>query len=346
MRAALWVSSGNPKAAPRTKSCPADRNPKWIRFLAIILTLAGIAVAQAGQKELQKLSVGYTPISGAALPLFIALEEKIFQKYGYEVSAIFMGGSPLINSAILAGEFPLGYTGGGAIISSRLAGSDLIAIASPLQVLTIDGWARPEIKTIADLRGKRVGVTRFGASSYFSGLSMLEAGGVKPSEVTFIQNGGVGESYAALLNGRVDVCMIGYPFGLRAKNAGFHLLFRPSTTEYGLFPTAAIASRDSWLKDARNRKVAVDFLRALGEGAQLARENATVTKKALGKFTRVNDDADLQGSFEFYKDAFPKTLRVEEKAMANAQKFVDHPKAKGADVRQFFDNSLVEEALR
>ena len=221
-----------------------------------------------------------------------------------------------------------------------------MAIASPLPVLTIDGWAKPEIKSIGDLRGKRVGVTRFGASSYFSALSMLEAGGVKPSEVTFIQNGGVGESYAALVGGRVDVCMIGYPFGLNAKNAGFNLLFRPSQTEYGLFPTAVIAARESWLKDAKNRRVAVDFLRALHEGLVLSRENATVTKKALKKYTRVDDDASLQGSFEFYRDAFPPSLRVIEKAMANALKFVEHPKAKGADVRQSFDNSLVEEAMR
>ena len=319
---------------------------RWWFAMLLVMTLLPDVRSEAAQKDLQKLTVGYTPISGAAIPLFIALEERIFQKYGYEVSGIFMGGSPLINSAILAGEFPIGYTGGGAIISSRLGGSDLIAIASPLQVLTIDGWARPEIKSIADLRGKRVGVTRFGASSYFSGLAMLESGGVKPNEVTFIQNGGVGESLAALMGGRVDVCMIGYPYGLRAKTAGFQLLFRPSSTEYGLFPTAAIAARDLWLKDPRNRKTAVDFLRALGEGVLLARENAAVTKKALRKFTRVNDDADLQGSFEFYKDAFPKNLRVEEKAMANAQKFVDHPKAKGADVKQFYDNSLVEEAMK
>src|SRR5436309_12533532 len=186
--------------------------------------------AQAAQKDLHRLTVGYTPIAIASLPFFIAVEENIFQKYGFEVSGIFMGGSPLINSAILAGEFPIGYTGGGAVISSRLAGSDLIAIASPLPVLTIDGWAKPEIKCIGDVRGKRVGVTRFGASSYFSVLSMLDAGGVKPSEVTFIQNGGVGESYAALVGGLVDVCMIGYPFGLNAKNAGFNLLFRPSQT--------------------------------------------------------------------------------------------------------------------
>jgi ABC-type nitrate/sulfonate/bicarbonate transport system substrate-binding protein len=302
--------------------------------------------AQAAQKELQKLTVGYTPISGAAIRFFIAVEEKIFQKYGYEISPVFMGGSPLINSAILAGEFPIGYTGGGAVISSRLSGSDLIAIASPLPVLTIDGWSKPEIKSIGDLRGKRIGVTRFGASSYFSALSMLEAGGVKPSEVTFIQNGGVGESLAALMGGRVDVCMIGYPFGLNAKNAGFNLLFRPSQTEYGLFPTAVIAARESWLKDPKGRKVAGDFLRALQEGQLLARENAAVTKKALIKFTRIDDDASLQGSYEFYKDTFPPTLRVIEKAMANALKFVDHPKAKVFDVRQSFDNSYVDEAIR
>jgi NitT/TauT family transport system substrate-binding protein len=257
-----------------------------------------------------------------------------------------MGGSPLINSAILAGEFPIGYTGGGAVISSRLSGSDLIAIASPLPVLTIDGWSKPEIKSISDLRGKRIGVTRFGASSYFAGLSMLEAAGIKPSEVTFIQNGGVGESYAALVGGRVDVCMIGYPFGLRAQNAGFKLLFRPSQTEYGLFPTAVIAARESWLKDPKGRKVAVDFLRALGEGQLLARDNAEITKKALRKFTRVNDEADLQGSYEFYREAFSPTLRVNEKAMANALKFIDHPKAKQFDVRQSFDNSYVEEAIK
>jgi len=69
-------------------------------------------------------------------------------------------------------------------------------------------------------------------------------------------------------------------------------------------------------------------------------------KRALRKFTRTDDDASLQGSFEYYKDAFPSSLRVIEKAMANALKFVDHPKAKQYDVKQSFDNSFVDEAMR
>ena len=313
-------------------------------FCAMLLVVN--SSAQAGQKEFQKLTVGYTPIAAGSLPLFIAVEERIFQKYGYEVSPVFMGGSPLINSAILAGEFPIGYTGGGAVIASHLSGSDLIAIASPLPVLTIDGWSRPEIKSISDLKGKRVGVTRIGASTYYSALSMLESGGMKVNEVVFIQNGGIGESFAALQSGRVDVCMIGYPFGLYAKNAGFNLLFRPSQTEYGLFPSEVVAARESWLKDARNRRVAVDFLRALNEGQHLARENAAAAKRALRRFTRVDDDGYLQGSFEHYRGAFLPSLRVIERAMANALKFVDHPKAKQFDVRQSFDNSFIDEAMR
>jgi ABC-type nitrate/sulfonate/bicarbonate transport system substrate-binding protein len=317
----------------------------WFALVVTVACFSPIHV-EAAQRDLLKLTVGYTPIGGAAIPLYNAVEEKIFQKNGFDIFPVFMGGSPLINSAILAGEFPIGYTGGGAIIASRLAGSDLIAIASPLPVLTIDGWSKPEIKSIGELKGKRIGVTRFGASSYFSALSMLESGGVKPAEVTFIQNGGVGESYAALVGGRVDVCMIGYPFGLNAKNAGFNLLFRPLQTEYGLFPTAVIGARESWLKEPKNRKVAVDFLRALHAGQQLARENATVTKRALRKFTRTEEDGVLQGTFDFYKDAFPSAIRVPEKAMSNALKFVDHPKAKQFDIKQSFDNSFVDEAMK
>jgi ABC-type nitrate/sulfonate/bicarbonate transport system substrate-binding protein len=137
--------------------------------LAGLLLSVLVSVAGAGQRGLQKLTVGYAPVSGAALPLFIPIEEKLFQKYGYDVSGIFMGSSQLINTALLTGELLLGYAGGGGVISSRLAGSDLVAIASPLPVLTIDGWAKPEIKSIAQVRGKRIGITRFGGIVFDSG---------------------------------------------------------------------------------------------------------------------------------------------------------------------------------
>lgn len=302
--------------------------------------------AHAAQRELYKLPVGYSPISGATLPFFITLEERLFQKHGLEVVPIFFGGSPLINAAIIAGEFPIGISSGGAIISSRLGGSDITSIGSYLQVLTIDLWVKPEIKSPAGLKGARIAITRFGASTHFAGLSTLEWAGLKRADVIFIQAGGVGESMAALFSGRVDGAMIGYPFGLRAKKEGFRLLFQPSATEYGLFPTTAIAARRGWFADPGNRRVAVSFLSAVSEGTLLAKNDAAVSKKALRKYTRVQVDAELQGTFELYGPHFSSTLKTLEKAMANALKFLDHPKAKQAVARDFFDNSLVEEVGR
>jgi NitT/TauT family transport system substrate-binding protein len=319
---------------------------RWSFVIFLLSAFFPSTIVEGAQKDLPKLTVGYTPISGAALPLFIAVDEKIFQKYGFEVVPIFMGGSPLINAAILAGEFPIGYTGGGAVISSRLSGSDLTVIGSPLQVLTIDGWAKPEIKSIADLKGKRVGVTRIGASTYFAGLSMLASAGLKPSDVVFIQTGGVGESLASLLGGRVDASMIGYPFGLRAKKEGFPMLFRPAETEYGFFPTAVIGARESWVREPKNRALAINFLRALSEGLLLSRTNGEISKRALGKYTRVNDEAVLQGTFDFNKQFFSATLKTEDKAIANALRFLDQPKARDADPKQFYDNGLVNELKR
>jgi NitT/TauT family transport system substrate-binding protein len=316
---------------------------KVVCLVALLLFGAGV---HAAQPDLIKLTVGYTPITAATLPFFIALEEKLFQKHGLEVVPVFFGGTPLIVSAMMAGEFPIGLTGGAGIISSQLVGSDLTVIGSHLQVLTIDGMAKPEIKSINDLKGKKVAVSRIGASTYFAGLAMLDSRGMKPSDVVFIQAGGVGESFAALANGAVDAAMIGYPFTLRAKQAGFQILFRPTDTEYGLYPNATLAARESWLKEPRNRKIAVSFLRAMGEGLHLSKTDAGTSKKALRRYMRVQDEATLQATLEYLQPYFSVSLQTSEKAMANAIKFLDHPKAKQLDPKQTFNNRYVDEAMK
>ena len=205
-----------------------------LKFAALVMLCVFSASAHAAQLDLIKLTVGYTPITAATLPFFIAIDEKLFQKHRLEVMPVFFGGTPLIVSAMMAGEFPIGLTGGGGIISSQLNGSDLTVIGSWLQVLTIDGMAKPEIKSINDLKGEKVAVSGIGASTYFAGVSMLDSRGMKPTDVVFIQAGGNAESFVALANGAVDAAMIGDPFSLKAKQAGFQILFRPTDTEYGL----------------------------------------------------------------------------------------------------------------
>ena len=317
-----------------------------LKFAALMTLWVFSAAAHAAQPDLVKLTVGYTPITAATLPFFIAIDEKLFQKHGLEVVPVFFGGTPLIVSAMMAGEFPIGLTGGGGIVSSRLAGSDLTVIGSYLQVLTINGMAKPEIKSINDLKGKKIAVSRIGASTYFAAVAMLDSRGMKPSDVLFIQAGGNAESFAALTNGAVDAAMLGYPFSLKTKQAGFQALFRPADSEYGLYPNATVAARESWLKNPRNHKVAVNFLRAMGEGLHLAKTDAQVSKKALRRYLRVQDEATLQATLEYIQPYFPESLLTIEKAMANGIKFLDNPKARELDPKQTFTNRYVDEAMK
>ena len=317
-----------------------------LKFAALVTLWVFSTSAHAAQPDLIKLTVGYTPITAATLPFFIAIEENLFQKHGLEVVPVFFGGTPLIVSAMMAGEFPIGLTGGGGIISSRLAGSDLTVIGSYLQVLTINGMAKPEIKSINDLKGKKVAVSRIGASTYFAAVAMLDSRGMKPADVLFIQAGGNSQSFAALTNGAVDAAMLGYPFSLKAKQAGFQALFRPADTEYGLYPNATVAARESWLKIPRNHKVAVDFLQAMGEGLHLAKTDAQVSKRALRRYLRVQDETTLQATLEYIQPYFPESLLTIEKAMANGIKFLDNPKAKELDPKQTFTNRYVEETVK
>ena len=291
--------------------------------------------------------VPYTPLTGASTPFWIAIEGKLFQKYGLEIDPLFISaGSSAIVPAMTGGQFDIGVVGGGAVVLNRFGGGDLITIGAQTGVYTTDCFAKPEIKSIRDLKGRTVAVTRFGTSTHFAALSMLRLGGLKPTDVVFLQIGGSPEAIAGLSSGRVDAAMLGYPASDVALKKGFRQVTDLARSEDGAFPTTAIAARESWLKDPKNREVTLNFLRGFSDGLALARTDAAMTKKVLRKYTRVEDEGVLQATFEYYKTFFGDSLKVNERSYANLLQLLDHPKAKDADPKQFFDNSLLEQIRR
>jgi len=101
-----------------------------------------------------------------------------------------------------------------------------------------------------------------------------------------------------------------------------------------------------FLKEPPNRKIAVSFLSAMSEGLHLSKTDAGTSRKALRRYLRVQDEATLQGTWEYLQPYFSVTLQTSEKAMANAIKFLDHPKAKQLDPKQTFNNRYVDEAMK
>jgi len=324
------------------------RNAAAVIFMALYYALISGVVfrAPAGAAEPRKLTFPYTPLTGASAPLWIAIEGRMFQKYGLEITPVYVSGSNTTVAAMSSGQFDIAGVGGGSVVLNRFGGGDLVTIGAQTGVYTNDCFAKPEIKTIRDLKGKTIAVTRFGTSTHFAALTMLRIGGLKPADVVLIQTGGAGEREAALGSGRVDATMLGYPGGELLLKRGYRQLTDLANSEDGAFPTTAIAVRDAWLKDARNREIALNFLRGFTDGLKAARTDAGITKRALRKYTRVDDDAVLQTTFEYYKKYFGETLKVNERSYANLLQLLDHPKAKDADPKRFFDNSLLEQIHR
>ena len=304
--------------------------------------------APAPAPEPVKLTVPYTPISGVSAPLWIAAADGLFAQQGLEVEIeFFSGGSVPIIQAMVAGQYPIGLPGGGDTILNRLGGGDLLLIGVHQGFFTIDAYAPPEIRSIADLKGRRIAVTRVGTSTYFAAVAALASAGLKPDDVAFVQAGGVPEAASVLMAGQADAAMIGYPAAMRVEQAGFPRLFSfADLGDYGLYPTAVIAAPESWLREPRNRDIALRFLRALNAGLQVARTDVATFKRVVGQYTQTDDEATLQATFDYLRAYFPESLRVGERAIANALHLIDHPAARDADPKQFYDNSLVDEISR
>ena len=112
-----------------------------------------------------KLNVVYPAVTGVMTALWVAAESNAFQKHGLDVSLLYIPSAPQVVRVMLAGESQITVTGGAAVVSANLGGADFVFIGGIVNVPAFYVMAAPEVKSIEDLKGMTVGVTRFGSSS-------------------------------------------------------------------------------------------------------------------------------------------------------------------------------------
>ena len=105
--------------------------PRRLVFIPLIagLCLVGSVVSTTAQTKMEKLHVGYSAQAGSLAPIWITKEAGIFKKHGLDVELLFIPGGPTAAAALMSGEVPITVVGGPAVVSSNLAGSDLVMIA-------------------------------------------------------------------------------------------------------------------------------------------------------------------------------------------------------------------------
>src|SRR6185437_2077856 len=115
----------------------------------------------------EKLVIAWTAVSALNSPFWVMNDTGLFKQEGLDTDFIYIASSPTVARATLAGDLAIAGSNGQVIVDAVLNGGDLVAVGAVTNVVAFYVMAHPEIKNVADLKGKPVGVTRFGAATDF-----------------------------------------------------------------------------------------------------------------------------------------------------------------------------------
>jgi ABC-type nitrate/sulfonate/bicarbonate transport system substrate-binding protein len=293
--------------------------------------------------EAAPVRVAYSAISGAMAPLWVTQEAGYFRREGLDVELLYIGGGSLLIQSILGGDVQFAYGPSVPVVNAALRGSNLVLIANTGDTLIFSVMTKPEIKEAADLKSKRVGVTRLGGSADLALEFALKRWGLQRGrDLIVLQTGGLPESLAALRSGAVDGAVLSPPNNLLAKKAGLRELV--DIGQLGIvFPNTPLSTTRSYIKS--NRDALMRFVRAFGEGQHRLRTDKDFSAKVLSKYTKTTDPEILAELYRIYGVRYTgqQIPYVRPEGIEEILKGIDTKEARQAKSADFIDNSLLKE---
>src|SRR6478672_4517360 len=170
-----------------------------IRRFTASLFLFSLGVIGTADAQLRKINIAYTATSPYQAVLIVAKEVGLFKKYNLDPTLIFTTGGSLGIQAMLGGDVAMTLSDGSSSVVSRLAGVDILVIASLLNTFPYSLISLPEIKKVDQLKGGKIAVSRFGSATDLSVKMALAKVGINADkEVTLLQIGVQTARYVAL----------------------------------------------------------------------------------------------------------------------------------------------------
>jgi NitT/TauT family transport system substrate-binding protein len=315
------------------------------RIVARAMIVAGALLILPGVSHAQKFIVAWSAVSALNSPFWVMNDAGFWKQEGLDIQLVYIASSPTVARATLAGEIVLSGANSQVIVDVGLGGGDLVAMGAITNVVAFYVMAAPEIKTVNDLRGKVVGVTRFGASTDFGMRMLLSKYGLEPAkDVPFIQIGGMPELAAALSKKTVYAAPMSQPMVYLAQQAGMRMIANLAKEEIP-FMHIGLTTSKKWIREHRPQAKA--FVRAYGRAMHFMHTRKEETRAIFAKYTRINDTGMLDGSIQYGYDFMEKIPFVKAQAFQVTLDQIarTNPKAKQAKPEQFFDNSLVQELV-
>ena len=272
-----------------------------IGLVALLLVFAVANPTLAQSSRAQQLKVAVSTATPHNTPLWVARDQKIFDKHGVDVQLIFVMGGALVSQMLAAGEIQVAANAPAALLSLIANGVDIsmflgVSNTSPFTLVT-----QPNIKTAADLRGKRLGTARFGGSSHVSALIALDhlRLDAKRDNIILMQTGLDPERMAALEQKALDAAMLQRLATKTMLKRGYTQLLNLNAAKIPYQNTVLAARRD---RMAANPKLFENFNRAIVEGYAYVfnQENKQAVKEVLAKNLRL---PNVDAAEDFYLEA-------------------------------------------
>jgi len=296
----------------------------------------------AARPARQHVTVAITsPNEMFAIP-WVAQDSGILARYGLDAEVVVVGGSPRVTQSLVAGDFDYAIAATAALIRARAQGADpqIIAGTSDLaigqKIMVAPGAA---VRSLADLRGKTVGITQYGSEAHtFIQLALARAG-LDPNDATILQLGASPQVAAAVASGNVDAGVVSGPAGLRAQRAGGVVLVE-SRDLHILSPQGTLATTRRLIE--RDRDQVLRFLSAYVEAIHFFKTNPEETKRILQQRMGDLPADEVAYLYEEVKDVYQPLPTVSAEAIqAVIEREDDIPKTVGpGDV---LDMSLLQE---
>lgn len=306
--------------------------------MLIIVLAAAMLIARAASAQEMSLRAVYNAVSGVMAPIWVGQEGGLFTKHGVNVDLKYLAATTAVQGMVGGGE-EVGLVGNQGI-DAKLEGADLIYVASGLPTFVFQVYGRPEIKSMADLKGKVVAVTQPSASTDYAMRIVLKRNGLEPDkDVKILYAQDIAAVFTSVSNGNASAGIMSAPTSLKAKAAGLKPILNITELRIPFLFTGMLSSPR--IMREKNEPL-TRFLRGYIEAMAVIRRDKETTMKSMGKFLKTNDREVLESVYDDYKDVFPQVplmTAAEVKAVLDVAK---SPKAKQMKPEEFFDNSLVQ----
>jgi NitT/TauT family transport system substrate-binding protein len=242
--------------------------------------------------------------------LVVAQQQGFFRKYNVDAQLVLMPNAPLALSALAGGDSQFYYgTTSGASLGAVLNGLDGVFVAGFVKRLVGAFAVGRNIKTPADLKGKRIGVASLSGGNWMFTMLALEHWGIDPKRdgITFRVIGDTGARVQAIATGLVDGSLLGYTHGGILRRQGYPILADVADLNIP-FQDSGLFTRKSFI--AQHPETVENVLRALLEAISFIQEpdNKTAVLKGLAQWLRLPNPEDALDGYDFMRRMYTRRI--------------------------------------